>query len=149
MSDVFRRAGGRGGAGNFISQNDVNAAQPNEDLEAQKLPAQAQAPVQQQPQPYARVGRGGAGNFHDSANLPEESREEVAERTGTAVAAPSARRSGLTGRGGVGNWSDSATAPQDPDARKKEELANKVVRNVDAELPMPPKIYTSPLKEEA
>lgn len=81
--------------------------------------------------------------------MPEESREQIAERTGTAVAAPSAGRSGLTGRGGVGNFSDAPAAQKSEEARKEEELADKVVRNVEAELAMPPKIYTPPLKEDS
>ncbi|CAJ2510004.1 Uu.00g059040.m01.CDS01 [Anthostomella pinea] len=98
MADVYRRSG-RGGAGNFYSQKDiddvVNRAGPEDDLEAQKAslpiddtptdPADAPAPApapaptptapQSQPQsqtpyPYARSGRGGAGNFIDTTVLP-------------------------------------------------------------------------------
>lgn len=172
MSNGLRRVG-RGGAGNFVSESgstttqvephsDVCSPQPAtnppcaegtpdtpaqtqnhaalaQDLEAQKLPAQ--------PQPYARAGRGGAGNFHEPAGV-DESREQVAERSGTAVAS-SGGRAGLTGRGGAGNWSDGAGVHKSDEARREEELADRVVRNVDAELAMPPKIYTPPLREDA
>ena len=180
MSDVFRRVG-RGGAGNYITENgnsssnhsdvcnlltapaDFAAATPTlapdenerrladsmriQDVEAQKPPAPGYFPPQEQ-QPYARAGRGGAGNFRDAANVPEEPREHVAGRAGTAVAASSAGRSGLTGRGGVGNWSGIAAAQKSEEVKKEEELAVRVVQNVNAELAMPPKIYTPLLKDD-
>lgn len=122
-----------------------------QDLEAQRLPASALAPattqMPAQSQPYARAGRGGAGNFHDPAAVPEEPPSQIAERAATAVAAPSGR-SGLTGRGGVGNWSDTTAAQKSNEARKEEQVTEEVVRNVDAELTMPPKIYTPPLRED-
>lgn len=55
----------------------------------------------------------------------------------------------MTGRGGAGNFADNGAAPKDEETRKKEELAYEAVRNVDAELPVPPKIYTPPLKEDS
>ena len=58
-------------------------------------------------------------------------------------------RYGLTGRGGAGNFADNETAPKDEETRKRGELAYEAVRNVDAELPVPPKIYTPPLKEDS
>ncbi|KAI1458340.1 hypothetical protein F4805DRAFT_145993 [Annulohypoxylon moriforme] len=86
MADVYRRSG-RGGAGNFYSQKDIEEVTKgkSEDLEAQKLqhlpddeplgdpadvPAQATPPVTNSTsgdgtRTYARSGRGGAGNFVD------------------------------------------------------------------------------------
>lgn len=57
----------------------------------------------------------------------------------------------MTGRGGAGNFAkaDNKTTPKDEETRKREELADEAARNVDAELPMPPKIYTPPLKEDS
>ncbi|KAI1213226.1 uncharacterized protein F4807DRAFT_410201 [Annulohypoxylon truncatum] len=90
MADVYRRSG-RGGAGNFYSQKDIEEATKGkpEDLEAQKpqhlvddeplndpadVPAQAAPPIASTntangsgngTRTYARSGRGGAGNFVD------------------------------------------------------------------------------------
>lgn len=46
----------------------------------------------------------------------------------------------------MGNWLDAPAAQKSDETRRKE-LADKVVRNVEAELAMPPKVYTPPLKE--
>ncbi|RYC60360.1 hypothetical protein CHU98_g5856, partial [Xylaria longipes] len=77
MSDAYLRTG-RGGAGNFYSQKDVEDAATKdraEDIEAQKPPAthlplddNSTAPsttttTTTTPGAYARSGRGGAGNF--------------------------------------------------------------------------------------
>lgn len=83
MADAYRKVG-RGGAGNFYSQKDIEDvtknAESSRDLEAQK-PAPADEPPSDPAEPpsnqppsagapsstpvYARTGRGGAGNFVD------------------------------------------------------------------------------------
>jgi len=104
-----------------------------------------------QPQPYARVGRGGAGNFHDAADAPEETQEQVAARTDTAMApAASGSRTGHTGRGGMGNWSD-AQSQQEVEAEKKRQavLEDKVARDVEAGLKAPARTYNPNIPKTA
>ncbi|KAI1413697.1 hypothetical protein F5Y13DRAFT_160883 [Hypoxylon sp. FL1857] len=133
MADVYRRSG-RGGAGNFYSQKDIEevtkkaAAEPK-DLEAQNphhLPDDepptdpADVPPQTASQiasatssgAYARSGRGGAGNFVDPASILEGPTLPPSSTTTTAASRPqqpppAAPRSGLSGRGGAGNWTST------------------------------------------
>ncbi|CAK7202645.1 hypothetical protein SEUCBS139899_005371 [Sporothrix eucalyptigena] len=163
--DVFRV--GRGGAGNWYSKKDQEEAEKR-DIEAQKSAAESgaasQPPVAPQPQqtPYTRGGRGGAGNFYDSAAVEAAERDEAIEAarvqaTTTTAATPasidapavvtpsSARpRPGLSGRGGAGNWAASAAAAaeQEEEQRRKEAaIAAQIEQDVEAGLPMPPKTY--------
>ncbi|KAI1144461.1 hypothetical protein F5Y05DRAFT_28051 [Hypoxylon sp. FL0543] len=102
MADIYRRSG-RGGAGNFFSQKDIEAAATkkaagSQDLEAQNpqhTPADddepptdpADVPAQTTARQiasaassggYARTGRGGAGNFVDPASIPSSAAEATA-----------------------------------------------------------------------
>ncbi|KAL0931863.1 uncharacterized protein CTRU02_212816 [Colletotrichum truncatum] len=159
MSDVFRKVG-RGGAGNFYSKKDVEDAEKakSEDVEAQKDAASATAASPTSPtttsSAYARAGRGGAGNFHDSSSLPDaKQQQEVAGKTRAAVNASLARSTrGASGRGGAGNYGDS-TVPgsdtTDEEVRRKEALEKKIIEDVEAELPMPPKTYYHPSTKES
>ncbi|KAI4865881.1 hypothetical protein F4820DRAFT_277723 [Hypoxylon rubiginosum] len=127
MADVYRRTG-RGGAGNFYSQKDVEeatkAADSSKDLEAQKqhqqppadeIPTDPADPPSQHTTTttsdsnngaYARTGRGGAGNFVDPVTAAASSPSSPpASPSSTATPAPATvARSGLSGRGGAGNW---------------------------------------------
>ncbi|TDZ24248.1 hypothetical protein Cob_v003031 [Colletotrichum orbiculare MAFF 240422] len=160
MSDVFRKVG-RGGAGNFFSKKDVEDAQKAspEDVEAQKDAATAATTsptsATTNPSGYARAGRGGAGNFHETASLPDaKQQEEAAGKTQAAVNASLARSSrsggGASGRGGAGNYGESAVPgaeTTDEDVRK-EALEKKIIEDVEAGLPMPPKTYYHPSAKE-
>ncbi|KAF5501028.1 hypothetical protein CGCS363_v006638 [Colletotrichum siamense] len=151
MSDVFRKVG-RGGAGNFYSKKDVEdveKAKP-EDAEAQKDAAAAATTTSptssSNGSAYARAGRGGAGNFYDHSSLPDtKQQEEAAGKTQAAVNASLARSArGATGRGGAGNYGDS-TVPgsetAEDEVKRKEALEKKIIEDVEAGLPMPPKTY--------
>ncbi|KAI1374537.1 hypothetical protein F4677DRAFT_160370 [Hypoxylon crocopeplum] len=109
MADVYRRSG-RGGAGNFYSQKDIDEvtqAEPK-DLEAQKpqppddYPTDpADVPPDVAPtttsstgggssaQTYARTGRGGAGNFVDPTSAPSSSTAAPPTTTTTTTTSPS------------------------------------------------------------
>ncbi|CAK7230218.1 hypothetical protein SCUCBS95973_007499 [Sporothrix curviconia] len=164
--DVFRV--GRGGAGNWYNKKDQEEEAEKRDLEAQTKAAEAgassQPPVAPQPQqsPYTRGGRGGAGNFYDTAAVAAAERDEAIEAArvqatttplchpataeSPAVVTPSSARPrpGLSGRGGAGNWAASAAAAaeQDEEQRRKEAaMAAQIEQDVEAGLPMPPKTY--------
>lgn len=137
MSGLVRT--GRGGAGNFLSQKDVEEAaqaqrdnvrsdeasrlatdsresfliQKGQDPEAQRPLAPASASHAGHAPQYVRSGRGGAGNFAEPPTAAEsQTREDVVDRTEAAVNASQAGkpRAGLSGRGGAGNWTDGAAA---------------------------------------
>ncbi|CAN8097247.1 unnamed protein product [Discula destructiva] len=150
MAGVIRL--GRGGAGNFVQQKDIEEAareQQAKDLEAQKpsTPPPAPAPAPQVPQ-YIRSGRGGAGNFAEPPTLAEmQAREDVVDRTDAAVSASQAGkpRTGLSGRGGAGNWTDNSGTAQDDETNgvhaMQSQIENKVVHDIDESLPPPPRTY--------
>lgn len=122
----------------------------DKDIEAQKVQPVAAAPADPQQQPYARVGRGGAGNFHDATIAPAETQEQVAARTDTVPSAnASGPRTGLMGRGGMGNWSD-APAQEQAKAEKDKQAAveKKVAADVDAGLKAPAKAYDRKVTEQ-
>ncbi|KAI2624039.1 hypothetical protein GGS26DRAFT_593558 [Hypomontagnella submonticulosa] len=133
MADVYRRSG-RGGAGNFYSQKEIDETmkRKSEDLEAQKsqqVPADeppsdpADVPAQS-PQiasaissgagasagvkTYARSGRGGAGNFVDPTNVVQgpASPTPTSPTAGAPKQHQPSRSAGLSGRGGAGNWTE-------------------------------------------
>ncbi|KAJ4391397.1 hypothetical protein N0V93_005014 [Gnomoniopsis smithogilvyi] len=141
---------GRGGAGNFINQKDVEEAEKAQhanDPESQPASAPPVVPASQAPQ-YVRSGRGGAGNFADPPTLAEsQAREDVVDRTEVAVNTSQAGkpRVGLSGRGGAGNWTDSDAA-KDSDAdndvqSRQSRIEDKIVHDIEASLPPPPRTY--------
>ncbi|KIH92213.1 hypothetical protein SPBR_03198 [Sporothrix brasiliensis 5110] len=164
--DVFRV--GRGGAGNWYSKKDQEEAEKR-DVEAQANTAGTEAatsqpPVAPRPQqtPYTRGGRGGAGNFYDSAAVAAAERDEAVEAArvqatttkstvpasadSPALVTPSSARPrpGLSGRGGAGNWAASAAAAADLEEeqkRKEAAIAAQIQQDVEAGLAMPPKAY--------
>lgn len=104
-----------------------------------------------QPATYTRSGRGGAGNFSEPPTLAQaQAREDLVEQTDAAVGASLAGkpRSGLSGRGGAGNWTTPTTdsgksggdAADDVQARQSL-IEDKVVHDIEASLPPPPKTY--------
>ncbi|KAI0542263.1 hypothetical protein GGR58DRAFT_453299 [Xylaria digitata] len=162
MTDAYLRTG-RGGAGNFYSQKDVEDAatkDKTEDVEAQKpiasLDANGTAPSAPSPTSagvYARSGRGGAGNFVSSSNLPSTSPPSSSPHTSTSPSAPksasSAQPSGsskYSGRGGAGNWADGESegarrAKDEQDRRRKEALDAGIAQEIRASLAQPPRTY--------
>ncbi|TQN66858.1 hypothetical protein CSHISOI_08562 [Colletotrichum shisoi] len=159
MSDVYRKTG-RGGSGNFYSKKDVEdveKANP-EDVEAQKTNNATVASTTSSTSPtaggYARAGRGGAGNFHDASSLPDaKHQEEVAGKTRAAVSASLARSSrGASGRGGAGNYGETSvpggTETAEGEAKRKEALERKIIEDVEAGLPMPPRAYQHTSKKD-
>ncbi|KAH8166175.1 hypothetical protein CIB48_g2077 [Xylaria polymorpha] len=138
MSNAYMRTG-RGGAGNFYSQKDVEDAatkDSTEDIEAQKTPtlddnstapSSSSTPSTSAAGAYARSGRGGAGNFVSatpSSTLPSSA-------------------STYSGRGGAGNWaaeSEGATrAKEEQDRRRKEALDAGIAQEIRASLPRQPR----------
>ncbi|KAI0098975.1 hypothetical protein F4776DRAFT_527093 [Hypoxylon sp. NC0597] len=170
MADVYRRSG-RGGAGNFYSQKDIeevtNKEAGSKDLEAQKpqhfpddepLTDPADVPSQAAPQiasaassgTYARSGRGGAGNFVDPASISEGSPLPTSSIITTASKShqspPTAPRSGLSGRGGAGNWTSTEETKEevyDPEQehKRREALDANILKGIRESLPQPPKIH--------
>lgn len=146
---------GRGGAGN-IQAVDEASKRIAEDIEANHgavksytLPAQSQDDQQ-----YARVGRGGAGNFYSSQELSDAEKAGLGdginslgsgavEASKTAPAEPTR----TFGRGGAGNFSFDSGENQDraslkkleEDEQKKLQLNEQVEKGVEQTLAMPPK----------
>lgn len=89
---------------------------------------------------YARVGRGGAGNFRESSAVANSAAAE-AEQMRAALASAGKSKSGLTGRGGVGNWSDKKSQGAEVDKKRKDDLEAKIVHDVEEGLALPPRIY--------
>ncbi|RWA12409.1 hypothetical protein EKO27_g2707 [Xylaria grammica] len=156
MSDAYLRTG-RGGAGNFYSQKDVEEAATKdkaEDVEAQKptasLDANSTAPSALSPASvgiYARSGRGGAGNFVPSSNLPTTTNTSLSSSPYTsASSAQPLGSSKYSGRGGAGNWTDGESegakrAKDEQDRRRKEALDAGIAQEIRASIPQPPRTY--------
>ncbi|TGJ87719.1 hypothetical protein E0Z10_g1035 [Xylaria hypoxylon] len=162
MSDANYLRTGRGGAGNFYSQKDVEDAatkDKTEDIEAQKptapLDANGTAPNTVSPANtgvYARSGRGGAGNFVPSSNLPNTTTSpppSSSPYTSTPTSTSNGQSSGASkyaGRGGAGNWGDGESegvklAKDEQDRRRKEALDAGIAQEIRANLPHPPRTY--------
>ncbi|KAI1074343.1 hypothetical protein F5B20DRAFT_441084 [Whalleya microplaca] len=160
MADVYRRSG-RGGAGNFYSQKEIDeATRPkSKDLEAQHPqptdtpptdpsdPPQSPStlPPQTQPPSTTSTGRGGAGNFVDPAQaraapsdtsaLPHSAPHSLPSTTTTTTP-----RAAMSGRGGSGNWATGDTQVYDAEQERKrrEALDAGILRDIRASLPRPP-----------
>ncbi|CAK7563232.1 MAG: hypothetical protein SEPTF4163_001095 [Sporothrix epigloea] len=164
--DVFRV--GRGGAGNWYNKKDQEEEAEKRSTETLQNSAETRdlslpaAAPQRQRSPYARGGRGGAGNFYDAAAVAAAQRDEAIEaarvQATTAPASASASvdspavvtasstrpRPGLSGRGGAGNWAASAAAAAEQEEnqrRKQAALEAQIEQDVEAGLPLPPKTY--------
>lgn len=134
--DAYRKAG-RGGAGNFYSQDDIAAMAAssfnNKDVEAQKpAPDSDVPPSDPADEPaagpvYGHSGRGGAGNFVNPSTAPATVASSSSVRQGggpTGAPAPAvvhstgtpgagagagtATRPSYSGRGGAGNWTSTS-----------------------------------------
>ncbi|KAI0024742.1 hypothetical protein F4780DRAFT_775677 [Xylariomycetidae sp. FL0641] len=153
MGDVYRRTG-RGGAGNFYSQQDLEAAtkpKPEQDLEAQPANLPADVPptdpgdapptttTTSSPPPrggggYASTGRGGAGNL-TAAPATTTSLFSTTTSSSSAPLAPSSRASG---RGGAGNFTSTTDAEEEEDAMAAARRDADMARAVAARLPAAP-----------
>ncbi|KAI1490619.1 hypothetical protein F5X96DRAFT_635117 [Biscogniauxia mediterranea] len=148
MTDVYRRTG-RGGAGNFYSQKDVDEVNKteNEDLEAQKQSSTSPSDPQPQPRPHphplrsspilytqrpdiparSSSGRGGAGNFTTSPSTSTPTPMNPTITTTTASSSPTtammATGGTLSGRGGAGNWASSSQQPYDVEQERRRQEA--------------------------
>ncbi|ROT35691.1 hypothetical protein SODALDRAFT_328073 [Sodiomyces alkalinus F11] len=139
MPEQYQKVG-RGGAGNYMSQSQIEQARgaSDNDLEAQRITTN---PATTSVSNYARTGRGGSGNFHDPATLPVV--EPKSEETKTVQ--PTSRTYAYSGRGGAGNWGTAAAAPgiqSTPAPEEVEALERQVVQDVEAGLAMPPRAHT-------
>ncbi|KAI1402218.1 hypothetical protein F4819DRAFT_455447 [Hypoxylon fuscum] len=169
MADVYHRSG-RGGAGNFYSQKDIEeatkAATKSEDLEAQKPAPADDTPTDPADPPsqtatastgtYARTGRGGAGNFVDPASVPTSTSPPPPPGSPTSSAnastkpqPPAPARTGLSGRGGAGNWSaadqdakgEGEVYDPEQERKRREALDAGILKDIRDSLPQPPKIH--------
>ncbi|KAI1772356.1 hypothetical protein F4818DRAFT_425698 [Hypoxylon cercidicola] len=167
MADVYRRSG-RGGAGNFYSQKDVEEAtktvDSSKDLEAQKQQPADEIPTDPADYPpshdastaggstaqatYARTGRGGAGNFVDPASAPAPPSSSSApaspSSTARAAAATAVARSGHSGRGGAGNWTTEeggGAYDAEQERKRREALDAHILQDIRNSLPQPPRIH--------
>ncbi|KAF2114498.1 hypothetical protein BDV96DRAFT_99161 [Lophiotrema nucula] len=150
---------GRGGAGNIGREEQIKEQNKKlaEDVEAQRSLASSAAPPatsSSQVPDYAHSGRGGAGNWYEPKNL---------QATGTfshpsdSTAIPTSSKPHVStpwhpdnqelpvaraGRGGAGNfvWKDEEKERQreEEELRKRQQLNEKVEKDVEAGLPKPP-----------
>ncbi|KAI1427027.1 hypothetical protein F5Y12DRAFT_712640 [Xylaria sp. FL1777] len=150
MGDAYLRTG-RGGAGNFYSQKDVEDTVTKdraEDIEAQK-PAPQQDSTSTTPSTppptsaaaggvggvymYARSGRGGAGNFIQpsspthpisipiSTPILTSTSPPPPSKSAQSPPGPSTGSSRYSGRGGAGNWAGPESGESEGTQRAKEE----------------------------
>ncbi|KAF2162317.1 hypothetical protein M409DRAFT_27321 [Zasmidium cellare ATCC 36951] len=150
---------GRGGAGNIQAVEEANK-RIAEDLEANQQTAETDS----QPHPpsdeqYARVGRGGAGNFYNPQDMNDTDRlglgdginslgSGAVDTSKTATAAPPPPEPTRTfGRGGAGNFSFDSSENQEravrrqleQDEQRKQVLKEQIEQVVEEKLAMPPK----------
>lgn len=126
-----------------------------QDIEAQKSTDVAASSTLPTSTGYVRAGRGGSGNYVDPTSLPgTKQQEELASKTQAAVNASIARSAarGASGRGGAGNYTGSvvpgAEATEEEEVKRKEALEKKIIEDVEAGLPMPPKAFHHTTKKE-
>ncbi|KAK1702676.1 hypothetical protein BDP67DRAFT_550273 [Colletotrichum lupini] len=126
-----------------------------QDIEAQKSTDVAASSTSPTSTGYVRAGRGGSGNYVDPTSLPgTKQQEELASKTQAAVNASIARSAarGASGRGGAGNYTGGvvpgAEASEEEEVKRKEALEKKIIEDVEAGLPMPPKAFHHTTKKE-
>lgn len=101
---------------------------------------------------FSRAGRGGAGNFVDSATRTEAERQERerAEQAKVRIQASlSKSKPVVIGRGGAGNWNDSAAkstqkAEEEEEHRKADAVRARVLEDVEAGLQPPAPVHHQP-----
>ncbi|KAI4221557.1 MAG: hypothetical protein L6R36_006826 [Xanthoria steineri] len=143
-SDTYRKVG-RGGAGNYYSNQDIQQAQKQaaEDLEAQPIVADDPRAANAKEPEYIHSGRGGAGNYSTAS--------DPAERKRSVDMAPSTRErtvpeGGFYGRGGAGNLrgSDKGSSVDDAEIRASEvqkQAYEQTVQDVEKGLKAPEKAH--------
>ncbi|KAI8936702.1 hypothetical protein NX059_007094 [Plenodomus lindquistii] len=148
---------GRGGAGN-INQAKENSKKVSEDVEANlsssTAPSSRPTPSSTASQDYAHMGRGGAGNWYQPAEL---SKEGTFTQPADATAIPTGAKPQVStpwhpegqempvarsGRGGAGNFvwksEEQARKAREEEERRKEAVRQGVERDVEAGLAKPP-----------
>ena len=159
MATSYRKVG-RGGAGNYYSQQDIQDASKRaaevlqnllryiiayrywiKDLEAQRLASSHQASGEDNTTPrYASSGRGGAGNVTDATLLAAAIKDTV--DVTPALQESKQLGSGLHGRGGAGNYTATELASGEPEEREMQEMRREeVVKDVEAGLKPPEKAH--------
>lgn len=159
-SDTYRKVG-RGGAGNYYSNQDIQQAQKqaaevrprapdkasilrlSKDLEAQPIVADDPRAANAKEPEYIHSGRGGAGNYSTAS--------DPAERKRSVDMAPSTRErtvpeGGFYGRGGAGNLrgSDKGSSVDDAEIRASEvqkQAYEQTVQDVEKGLKAPEKAH--------
>lgn len=149
---------GRGGAGNIQAVEEANK-RIAEDIEANHPGAET---LNTQPAPtsdeqYARVGRGGAGNFYNPQDDSDTNRIGLGDGINSLGSGPieTSRKTAVSnpeptknfGRGGAGNFLFDSSENQDralrrqleEDEQKKQEVKEQVEKGVEETLAMPPK----------
>ncbi|KAL8724195.1 MAG: hypothetical protein Q9166_008092 [cf. Caloplaca sp. 2 TL-2023] len=136
---------GRGGAGNYYSNQDIQAVQTQaaEDVEAQPTTTgELRAADAKEPE-YIHSGRGGAGNYSSAS--------DAAQRKRSVDMTPSTREhtvpeGGFYGRGGAGNLRGSEGGPSGKDIEKRanevqKQAYEKTVQDVEKGLRAPEKAH--------
>ena len=153
---------GRGGAGNYYSQDDVaNALKSTEvsgvrpcisstyrlthyqDVEAQhKTTEPTPEDIEKSRSAYAHSGRGGAGNYAYGTRLDEANALKGEADASLQESKPA--RTGYYGRGGAGNYRTGDTEKAEAERKvsiAQEEMHRKAVQDVEAELKEPEKVH--------
>ena len=166
MMDSYAKVG-RGGAGNYYSQQDIEEAATRlkevplmplytphgpivltslQDVEAQQEHPETQTadPDASRPE-YAHAGRGGAGNFKPTATAAAAA---TPGDVSTSVKPATIAEAGYSGRGGAGNFRGEALERRRSEAIAREQEAEEkayqeTVREVDQGLKPPEKAYLS------
>ncbi|RDL40754.1 uncharacterized protein BP5553_00733 [Venustampulla echinocandica] len=154
MTSPYKRVG-RGGAGNFHSEEVIHNSTsqgclPQPDLESQSL-TPSLTTSSKPPAEYLHTGRGGAGNWAQSTAppLPTADSESILPTSTSPPSTPQAVQapaSGTTatyrgGRGGAGNYSweegDEERKRKEEEGEKEKEVRKRVVDDVDMRLAKP------------
>lgn len=89
-----------------------------------------------------RWGRGGAGNIQKTT-ASTGGKDGNDETVTPSVVTRSNPTMGMTGRGGAGNWLNTVDDHVGVNIDKQKQIECQVLKNVDAELPAPPRAYAS------
>ncbi|KAL6713414.1 hypothetical protein ACLMJK_008879 [Lecanora helva] len=142
---------GRGGAGNYYSQDDVaKASKLKEDVEAQHTTTEASPEeIAKARSEYAHSGRGGAGNYSYGTRIEEAQALKTGETPSVQDSNPS--HTGYHGRGGAGNYQSGDA--EKAEARRRASIAQEkkhpqVIQDVEAGLRQPEKVHLGSEKLE-
>ena len=158
---------GRGGAGNFYSQEDIEKAlkstdvsrlrpcmfrtcsiDESQDVEAQRIATTPTTEdIEKSRSEYAHSGRGGAGNYTNATKLAEATAQTAGVTPSLVESKPP--ETGHYGRGGAGNYR-SSDAEKAVDERRasgvQEKIHQQVVQDVESGLKEPEKAHLGGIK---